>query len=159
MEVINRDTSTLPIQGPSQSARQLQASFVYPAQMAMFARVTSYPPLGQITCLQTAKKASRLEEDAVSPPNMVISDIARLSEMIEGVMQRNTKIVNSYVSRSLSSPAAHSPNNHGKHRSGITSLAPNGNICHCKDVTQIMLIFCPETMKSTTIIAMYSQKR
>ncbi|CDM26666.1 Glycoside hydrolase, family 56, sperm surface protein PH20 [Penicillium roqueforti FM164] len=65
MEVINRDTSTLPIQGPSQSARQLQASFVHPAQMAMFARVTSYPPLGQITCLQTAKKASRLEEDAL----------------------------------------------------------------------------------------------
>lgn len=34
--------------------------------MAMFARVTSYPPLGQITCLQPGQKALRPEEDAVS---------------------------------------------------------------------------------------------
>ncbi|CAI7586058.1 unnamed protein product [Penicillium viridicatum] len=65
MQVNNRDTSTLPIQGPSQSARQPQALSVSPAQMAMFARVTSYPPLGQITCLQPAPMALRSEEDAL----------------------------------------------------------------------------------------------
>ncbi|KGO75687.1 Aldolase-type TIM barrel [Penicillium italicum] len=65
MQVNNRDTSTLPIQGSSQSAPQPQARFVQPVQMAMFARVTSYPPLGQLTCLQTTQKALRPEEDTL----------------------------------------------------------------------------------------------
>ncbi|KAJ5503355.1 Aldolase-type TIM barrel [Penicillium fimorum] len=65
MQVNNRDIpSALPIQG-SQSTRQPLAPFVRPAQMVMFARVTSYPPLGQITCLQPMQKASRSEEDAL----------------------------------------------------------------------------------------------
>ncbi|KAJ5373951.1 Aldolase-type TIM barrel [Penicillium concentricum] len=65
MQVNNRDIrSTLPIQG-SQSTRQPLAPFVRPAQMAMFARVTSYPPLGQLTCLQPVQKALRSEEDAL----------------------------------------------------------------------------------------------
>ncbi|KAJ5498131.1 Raffinose synthase [Penicillium expansum] len=76
MQANNRDISTLPIQGPGQSARQSQAPFVQPAQMAMFARVTSYPPLGQLTCLQPALEILRSEEDAVSLPNMMISNIA-----------------------------------------------------------------------------------
>ncbi|CAI7663254.1 unnamed protein product [Penicillium glandicola] len=65
MQVNNRDTPTLPIQGPTQSGQQPQAPFVRPAQMAIFARVTSYPPLGQITCLQTAQKTLQSEEDAL----------------------------------------------------------------------------------------------
>ncbi|KAJ5486115.1 hypothetical protein N7530_000415 [Penicillium desertorum] len=65
MKVNNRDTSTLPIQGPSQIARHPQTPFVSPAQMAMFARVTSYPPLGQITCLQTAQTALRPKQDTL----------------------------------------------------------------------------------------------
>ncbi|KXG53729.1 Aldolase-type TIM barrel [Penicillium griseofulvum] len=66
MQVNNRDIpSTLPIQGPSKNNRQQLAPFIRPAQMAMFARITSYPPLGQITCLQPAQKALRSEEDAV----------------------------------------------------------------------------------------------
>ncbi|KAJ5964367.1 uncharacterized protein N7479_004243 [Penicillium vulpinum] len=66
MQVNNRDTSsTFPIQGPSQTLREPQAPFARTAQMAMFARVTSYPPLGQITRLQPAQKTLRSEEDAL----------------------------------------------------------------------------------------------
>jgi hypothetical protein len=65
MQVNTKDNSTLPIRGSTQRSR-LQTPFVRP-QMAMFARVTSYPPLGQITCVRRAQKVLRTEqEDAVS---------------------------------------------------------------------------------------------
>ncbi|EKV17169.1 Raffinose synthase protein Sip1, putative [Penicillium digitatum PHI26] len=63
MRFNDRDASTLPIQGPSQSVRQPQASLASQAQMALFARITSYPPLGKMTCLRSAQKSSRSEED------------------------------------------------------------------------------------------------
>jgi hypothetical protein len=62
MEVNTRHTtSTLPIVGANQ--RHTTSSFTRPVQMGLFTRVTSYPPLGQITCLQRIQKALRSEKD------------------------------------------------------------------------------------------------
>lgn len=64
MQNITRNkTSTLPIVGPADRLKPSQATFIRPAQMSIFARVTSYPPLGQVTCLQRAQKLLRPEED------------------------------------------------------------------------------------------------
>ncbi|KAJ5175227.1 Aldolase-type TIM barrel [Penicillium canariense] len=64
MQANTRNTaSTLPIIGPSQHRKIRQATFIRPAQMSLFARVTCYPPLGQVTSLQRAHKACQSEED------------------------------------------------------------------------------------------------
>ncbi|KAJ5096045.1 Raffinose synthase [Penicillium alfredii] len=64
MQVNTRNTpSTLPILGPGHRPRPSQTTFVRPAQMTLFARVTCYPPLGQVTCLQRVQKALRSEKD------------------------------------------------------------------------------------------------
>lgn len=39
--------------------------FIRPAQMSLFANLTSYPPLGQVTCVRRVQKALRSEEDDV----------------------------------------------------------------------------------------------
>jgi hypothetical protein len=68
MQVNTRNkTSTFPIVGPADRLKPSQTTFIRPAQMSLFARVTSYPPLGQVTCLQRTPKTLRPEEvDAVS---------------------------------------------------------------------------------------------
>lgn len=58
-------TSTLPIVGATHKQRPSQSVFIRPVQMGLFARVTCYPPLGQVTCLQRVQKALRSEEDDV----------------------------------------------------------------------------------------------
>ncbi|KAJ5145082.1 hypothetical protein N7448_002474 [Penicillium atrosanguineum] len=64
MESNVRDaTSTLPIVGASQHAKPQHSAFTRPVQMGLFARLTSYPPLGQTTCIQRVQKALRSEED------------------------------------------------------------------------------------------------
>ena len=69
MQVSTRNTSTLPIVGARNRQRPPQATFIRPAQMSLFARVTCYPPLGQVTCPQRVQKALRSEDDdAVSLP-------------------------------------------------------------------------------------------
>ncbi|KAJ5543277.1 hypothetical protein N7535_005705 [Penicillium sp. DV-2018c] len=63
MEVNTRTNhTTLPSRGAAQSVRPSQTSFIRPVQMAVFARVTSYPPLGQVTCLHRAQKPLGSEE-------------------------------------------------------------------------------------------------
>ncbi|KAJ5895194.1 hypothetical protein N7495_006885 [Penicillium taxi] len=56
---LNRNTSTLPITGPSKHLKR-QTTFIRPAQMGLFSRVTCHPPLGQLTCPSRA-----LSEDAL----------------------------------------------------------------------------------------------
>ncbi|CAG8027104.1 unnamed protein product [Penicillium olsonii] len=50
------NTSTLPIRGPTPTSRQPVKS-ARSDQIAMFARVTSYPPLGQMTCVRRPQQA------------------------------------------------------------------------------------------------------
>ncbi|PYH47378.1 putative raffinose synthase protein Sip1 [Aspergillus saccharolyticus JOP 1030-1] len=56
MQSDTRYRSTLPICGPDPKyIKKSQVKFIRPAQMSLFARVTSYPPLGQITCPKGAE--------------------------------------------------------------------------------------------------------
>lgn len=64
MELNTRNaTSTLPMLGAGERSKTRNSPFVRPVQMELFARVTSYPPLGQTTCLRRVQKALRAEED------------------------------------------------------------------------------------------------
>ncbi|CEJ55486.1 hypothetical protein PMG11_01739 [Penicillium brasilianum] len=66
MQACTRNTaSTLPIIGPGENQKKRQATFIRPAQMSLFARVTSYPPLGQVTNLQRQKSLAPEESDTV----------------------------------------------------------------------------------------------
>lgn len=56
-------SSTLPIAGGSRREGAPHESFVRPAQMSLFARVTCYPPLGQVTPLRRIEKALLSEND------------------------------------------------------------------------------------------------
>ncbi|KAJ5757936.1 uncharacterized protein N7511_006630 [Penicillium nucicola] len=61
MSVNTRQTSSSPpVQEPEQETQKSVGIFCRPDQIAMFARVTSYPPLGQLTNIR------RSEDDAVS---------------------------------------------------------------------------------------------
>ncbi|KAJ5734425.1 Aldolase-type TIM barrel [Penicillium malachiteum] len=55
-------TSTHPIIGPAHRVKKSQITFIRPAQMSLFARVTSYPPLGQVTCLKRKQENSQSKE-------------------------------------------------------------------------------------------------
>lgn len=77
MQVNTKEPSSLPILGPhlqQQQQRQQQHQpspqshqFLRPAQMSLFARISCYPPLGQVTCPQRIQRALELEkEDTVS---------------------------------------------------------------------------------------------
>lgn len=68
MQVNTTEPSSLPILGPQQQKKPAsQLRFIRPAQMSLFARVSCYPPLGQVTCPQRIQKALELEkEDTVS---------------------------------------------------------------------------------------------
>ncbi|PYH92320.1 glycoside hydrolase [Aspergillus ellipticus CBS 707.79] len=58
-----RTRSTLPICGPDRKyIKKSQIRFTRPAQMSLLARVTCYPPLGQVTCHQRAAQTSGSEE-------------------------------------------------------------------------------------------------
>ena len=50
MQVETDRSSSLPIRDSMQPGRLAR-----PDQMAMFARITSYPPLGQMTCLRRSQ--------------------------------------------------------------------------------------------------------
>lgn len=39
--------------------------FIRPAQMSLFARITCYPPLGEVTCVKRLQKANSTAEDKV----------------------------------------------------------------------------------------------
>lgn len=73
---IRHTSSTLSIVGGSRRKEDPHVLFVRPAQMSLFARVTCYPPLGQVTPLQRIQKALRSENhDAVSAINLLIPDV------------------------------------------------------------------------------------
>lgn len=62
-----KDVSTLPIVGAAQRSKPSQTTFIRPAQMSLFARVTSYPPLGQVTTFQRRQGQSQsTDEEPVS---------------------------------------------------------------------------------------------
>ncbi|EAW10291.1 putative raffinose synthase protein Sip1 [Aspergillus clavatus NRRL 1] len=63
MQISTRNTSTLPITGPGRHQMPSRLEFYRPAQMSLFARVTCYPPLGQVTCLPRIQKALKSEKD------------------------------------------------------------------------------------------------
>ncbi|GKZ64696.1 hypothetical protein AnigIFM50267_005767 [Aspergillus niger] len=59
MQANTRHRSTLPIYGPDRkNIKKSQIKFIRPAQMSLLARVTCYPPLGQITCHQRRSRSS-----------------------------------------------------------------------------------------------------
>ncbi|KAJ5675581.1 hypothetical protein N7462_008478 [Penicillium macrosclerotiorum] len=62
MQANTRDTiCTLPVTASPQ--KPLNETFIRPVQMSLFSRVTCYPPLGQVTCLQRTQKATQLEQE------------------------------------------------------------------------------------------------
>ncbi|KAF7175664.1 hypothetical protein CNMCM7691_009671 [Aspergillus felis] len=63
MQVSTRNTSTRPIIGPGRHQMPSQLHFYRPAQMSLFARVTCYPPLGQVTCIPRVQNALQSEKD------------------------------------------------------------------------------------------------
>lgn len=75
MQVNTTEPSSLPILGPQSQQQQQQArqsqqqprkkqlTFIRPAQMSLFARVSCYPPLGEVTCPSRVQKAMELEKD------------------------------------------------------------------------------------------------
>ncbi|BCR83996.1 putative raffinose synthase protein Sip1 [Aspergillus chevalieri] len=68
MQVNTTEPFSLPILGPQPHQKQQkkpasQLRFIRPAQMSLFARVSCYPPLGQVTCPQRIQKALELEKD------------------------------------------------------------------------------------------------
>ena len=72
MQVNGTEPSSLPILGPQpqqqarqpqQQPRKKQLTFIRPAQMSLFARVSCYPPLGEVTCPSRVQKALELEKD------------------------------------------------------------------------------------------------
>ncbi|KAI3283711.1 hypothetical protein DTO002I6_9462 [Penicillium roqueforti] len=62
-EQIDRNTSNLPIIGPGDSTKHQSPHFARPVQMVLFARVTCYPPLGQVTSIPRVQKKLRSEKD------------------------------------------------------------------------------------------------
>ncbi|OOF97924.1 glycoside hydrolase family 36 protein [Aspergillus carbonarius ITEM 5010] len=63
MQANSRHRSTLPICGPDRNnIKKSQIKFIRPAQMSLLARVTCYPPLGQVTCRPRAAKPSGSQE-------------------------------------------------------------------------------------------------
>ncbi|KAI7977615.1 hypothetical protein EIK77_010206 [Talaromyces pinophilus] len=51
-------SDNLSVTHPSSSGgRVLQAKFIRPAQMSLFARVACYPPLGEVTCLKRSQQS------------------------------------------------------------------------------------------------------
>ncbi|KAJ5090662.1 Aldolase-type TIM barrel [Penicillium argentinense] len=80
MQVDTRNTSTLPIVGPDKN--KSRTAFVRPAQMSLFARVTSYPPLGQVTCLPRVQRTLRSEKDDVVRFTVVIESSKSFPDQI-----------------------------------------------------------------------------
>lgn len=70
----DRNTSTFPILGPNEHKKEIDrtATFVSPAQMSLFARVTCYPPLGQVYCFPKTKRKLRSDKDDNSIPFTVV---------------------------------------------------------------------------------------
>ncbi|KAJ5565019.1 Raffinose synthase [Penicillium frequentans] len=78
--LIRNKNSTLPIVGPADRVKPSQITFIRPAQMSLFARVTSYPPLGQVTCLQRPQKTLQPEEDDAVRFTVVIESSTSLPQ-------------------------------------------------------------------------------
>jgi hypothetical protein len=57
-------SSPLTIRGQGPNTDEISEKFVRPDQLAMFARVTAYPPLGQVTNIRRSE-----EDNAVSTFN------------------------------------------------------------------------------------------
>lgn len=134
MEAVTRNTSsTVPIIGPGNNQKIRQITFIRPAQMTLFARVTCYPPLGQVTNLQRRKASTSSQVDAVCT-SCVFRDI-------EGSKYMESGDADSYARFDLQSslnPALLFQQNHGKHRSGITQRAPNGPLFHFRHAIRLM---------------------
>ena len=134
MQAVTRNTSsTVPIIGPGNDQKKRQATFMRPAQMTLFARVTCYPPLGQVTNLQRWKTLESPQGDTVCT-SCVLRDM-ELSKYME------SGDPDSYARFDLllsSNPALIFPHNHGKHRSGITSPALNGLLFHFRHAIRLM---------------------
>ncbi|KAJ5949150.1 hypothetical protein N7454_000734 [Penicillium verhagenii] len=73
-------TSTFPTVGPTHRLKKSQTTFIRPAQMSLFARVTSYPPLGQLTPLQRGQNTLRSEEEDLVRFTVVIESSTSLPQ-------------------------------------------------------------------------------
>ncbi|KAJ9263922.1 hypothetical protein DTO212C5_7340 [Paecilomyces variotii] len=61
--VPTRPAPALSTSGARKPQKASQVRFVRPAQMSLFAQVTSYPPLGQVTCVPRLQKTLKSEDD------------------------------------------------------------------------------------------------
>lgn len=97
MQVANKESSSLPILGshaqsqdttsqqqqqqqPEEAQNQSQHLFMRPAQMSLFARVSCYPPLGQVSCPQRIQSALELERDDMLRFTVVIESSTAFPE-------------------------------------------------------------------------------
>jgi len=134
MEAVTRNTSsTIPIVGPGNNQKIRQATFIRPAQMTLFARVTCYPPLGQVTNLQRRKASASSQADTVCT-SCVFRDIEGSKYMESGGTNSSAR----FDLQSSLNPALLFPHNHGKHRSGTTRPAPNGPLFRFRHAIRLM---------------------
>lgn len=62
-----------PPSKPGSSSASSQIQFIRPAQMSLFARVISYPPLGEVTCVKRYQKMLGFSDDdlvSIHPPTL-----------------------------------------------------------------------------------------
>lgn len=65
-------SDNLSVTHPSSSGgRVLQAKFIRPAQMSLFARLTCYPPLGEVTCVKRSLQPGSVADDKVGAVPLV----------------------------------------------------------------------------------------
>lgn len=89
LQMSNPDTiSTRPIFGPECNQQVSPAQIVRSEQTSMFARVTCYPPLGQLTCPQRIQKTLESEKDdtvgsSCQPGNRIQTSISNLSSRLD----------------------------------------------------------------------------
>jgi hypothetical protein len=94
---IRNTASTLPITGPGEHKQTRQATFIRPAQMGLFVRVTCYPPLGQVTSLQRQKELKREEDDTVCTPGVVLTNQRRLKDVV--ILKKSTDLLDRFDSQ------------------------------------------------------------
>lgn len=134
MQLDTDGSSSVPIRGPTQSGRLAR-----PDQVAMFARVTSYPPLGQVTCVPRSQLS--LTESAVS---LIIRHAKPDTPKIDTCLNCQFQCTDSWTSCDLLSPlnpAVHFPYSAGKHRSGITLMILSGGHYHFKNARKISHLY------------------
>jgi hypothetical protein len=77
----------------NQPQKALQINFIRPAQMSLFAKITCYPPLGEVTCVQRNQRASTFNDgDKVSLINLASVPFLQTTMVIVISFQRRSSV-------------------------------------------------------------------